>query len=234
MRSSKTQARLQARRRNRRIGLGVVAIVAFLGVVLTAHLTGGRESDDTRAASAPFIRREQHDPMAIGDVDAPVVLAQWTDMRCPFCAVFSREMLPVLRREYVDTGKVRLEVNDVSFFGEQSADGAVAARAAAEQGRFFEYLSALYAKAPEKGHPDLPRATLVSFAREAGVPDIARFTADLDRPLLHSAAQASNSEAAAIGVTTVPFFVAGDKSLSGAQSIPVFREFLDAALAAAS
>ncbi|MER7276583.1 thioredoxin domain-containing protein [Dactylosporangium sp. NPDC000244] len=249
MKTSKQMARrrLATRRRNRRIAVVAGAVVAFLGVVLAAQLTGGRggpaaaqpspsasaSAGGARAGEFGFVRRRPGDAMAVGAVDAPVVLVQWTDMRCPFCAVFNRETLPVLLREYVDTGKVRIEIHDVAFFGEQSENGAVAARAAAEQGRFFEYLAAVYRDAPEKGHPDLPRERLVAFAEQAGVPDIARFTTDLDDAGVRAAAQASNGEAGRLGVTTVPFFVAGGSSLSGAQPISVFRQYLDAALAKA-
>lgn len=151
-------------------------------------------------------------------------------MRCPYCAAVHRETLPTIIDEYVDKGLVRLEVRDVSFFGEQSENAAVAARAAGKQGKFFEYLDAVYEAAPENDHPDLPREKLLSFAEAAGVPDLAQFTADLDDPALHEAAQQSTTDAQRLGVNAVPFFVAGDTALSGAQPLSVFRDFLDQAL----
>lgn len=187
----------------------------------------------SRSGDSPLARRDPADPMAVGSIDAPVVLIEWTDLRCPFCASFSRETLPAIMADYVDTGLVRIEVRDVAYFGEQSEDASVAAQAAAAQGRYIEFLDAVFDAAPESGHPDLPRDTLIAFAEVAGVPDIARFTADLDDPALHAAVQEETGFAQQIGVSAVPFFVAGDVSLSGAQPIDIFRGYLDQALAKA-
>lgn len=186
-------------------------------------------------ASEPvdIVRRDPADTLAIGDIDAPVVLSEWADLRCPFCAKVTTEVMPVLLAEYVETGKVRLEFNDVSFFGEDSTAAAVALRAAAEQGRFAEYLHTVHAAAPAQGHPDLPREILVDFATEAGVPDIDRFTADLDSEDLRAAVEASTARTQQLGITGVPFFVAGDQAISGAQPIEVFRQLLDEQLQAA-
>lgn len=194
----------------------------------SAQPTAGPDSG--RPGDSPLARRDPDDPMAIGDVDAPVVLIEWTDLRCPFCASFTRNSLPTIIEEYVDAGLVRIEVNDVAYFGEQSEDAAVAARAAAEQDMFFEYLDAVYAEAPENSHPDMPRDSLIAFAEKAGIPDMAQFTADLDDPDVRAAAQKSTAFAQQIGVNAVPFFVAGDVALSGAQPTAIFREYLDQAV----
>ena len=218
-------------------------MAVFLGIVIFAQASQqggsggfGAASEDTSGAESTsgaasgVEQRDVDDPMAIGDVDAPVVLVEWTDMRCPYCAVFNQETLPELISEYVDTGKVRIEVRDVAFFGEQSETASVAARAAGAQGKFMEYLDAVYAAAPAKGHPELPREQLIGFAEAVGVPDIARFTADLDDPELRAAVQRSTATAQQLGVTGVPFFAVGTSAMSGAQPIESFRQFLDAAL----
>ncbi|SDQ12176.1 Protein-disulfide isomerase [Leucobacter chromiiresistens] len=231
------------------------AVIVFLGVVIFAQASmnsgngsfgaaakqGAAAADgsgaDTGAgdSAAPtgFETRDPADPMAIGDADAPVVLVEWTDMRCPYCAVFNQETLPTIVDEYVEAGKVRIEVRDVAFFGEASETASVAARAAGEQGRFMEYLDAVYAAAPAEGHPDLPADQLIGFAEEVGVPDIAKFTADLEDPALRAAVQQSTATAQQAGVTGVPFFAIGTDALSGAQPIDAFRGFLDAAIEAA-
>jgi protein-disulfide isomerase len=221
----------------------LAAAAVFLGLVLIAQLQPGQgqgpgpgatsSAGEPTATELPVVRRDAGDPMALGSVDAPVVLVEWTDFRCPYCAVFSRETLPVVIKEYVETGKVRLEVNDVAFFGDQSVDAAVAARAAGEQGKFHEFMTTVYEAAPEKKHADLTRERLIALAKKAGVPDVARFSADLDRKDLRNAVQSSTTAAQQLGVTSVPFFVAGETALPGAQPSEVFRQFLDDAVAKA-
>lgn len=246
--SSATDAMAAKRGRSRRLNVVLGVTVVFLAIVVIAQFfpgqsptsappeASGSDSADRSAEGAEemeFIRRDADDPMAIGDVHAPVVLTEWVDLRCPFCAVFSRDTLPTLIEEYVDTGRVRIEFHDVVFFGENSEDAAVAARAAANQNKYLEFMTAVFDAAPERGHPDLPHQTLIGFAEQAGVPDIDRFTADLDDPELREAVQASTQSAQRLGVNSVPFFVAGSTALAGAQPTTVFQDFLDTALAEA-
>ncbi len=210
-------------------------VIAFLSVwqltpqtgpdpIPTASATAGSEQPNDQAPE--ISRREAKDPMAIGKLDAPIVLTEWTDLRCPFCAVFHRDTMPLIKSDFVKQGLVRIEVRDVAFFGEQSENAAVAARAAGRQGKYFEYLDTVYKSAPAKSHPDLPQEKLVEFAQQAGVEDLEKFTADLSDDTLHAEVQRSTAEAQELGVNSVPFFVAGNTVLSGAQPSEVFTEFL--------
>lgn len=222
-----------------RWALIALVVAVFAAVVVVGQLSLGSseetaavaperiaESGDATPNDSPAVRRDPADPMAIGDIDAPVVLSQWTDLRCPFCAAFSRDTLPELIEEYVDAGTLRIEITDVAYFGPESEDAAVAARAAANQSHYFEFLDAVYAAAPERGHADLPRERLIEFAAISGVPDLDRFTADLDDPLLRESVRTATMTAQGLGVRAVPFFVAGSSALSGAQPAEIFHRYL--------
>ncbi|MCD7100846.1 DsbA family protein [Pseudoclavibacter sp. 13-3] len=216
--------------------LSIVLAIAVVAVIaLAAQQTSGQTPQDaTQTTQADRAARHQaDDPMAVGDIDAPVTIVEWIDLRCPFCAAYANQTLPTILQNYVDTGKVRYEFHDVAFFGDQSVDAAVAARAAGEQGRYVEYLEALYAAAPESGHPDMPRDHLIAFAQTAKVPDIDRFTADLDRADLREAVQQSTTDAQQQGIDGVPGFLIGDKSVSGAQPAAAFSKIIDQQLQAA-
>lgn len=125
------------------------------------------------------IRRDADDPTAIGDVDAPVVIAEWADFRCSFCGRFDLETLPAIQH-YIDDGLVRVEWNDFPVFQEESIDLAVAAHAAGDQGLFREMSHALMEYQFVEGGSDFSNENLIAIAEGIGVPDIAVFTQSLE------------------------------------------------------
>ena len=188
-------------------------------------------SDGAKATKiGPFgdlAHRVAGDPLAEGSVDAPVVMVMFSDFRCPFCAEFSRTTEPVLVKNYVDTGILRIEWRDFPIFGAQSTAAAIAGRAAATQGRFFPFTHAVYAAAPQTGHPDLNAADLIGFARKAGVPDIAAFTAAMNSPAAAKAVAADLDQASSLGVPSTPAFIINGYPLVGAQPLAQFTALID-------
>ncbi|GAA1594405.1 MULTISPECIES: DsbA family protein [Kribbella] len=222
-----------------------VAAIALAGAVLVGvSIQGGGDkpeaapasqatpADPAKAEDPGLAHRKAGDPLALGKPDAPVAIVEYADFRCPFCAQFTRETLPALVKEYVDKGLVRYEFRDLPLFGEESWQGAIAGRAAARQGKFWEYLAAVHKAAPAHGHPPLPRAKLIAFARQAGVPDQARFERDLADKSLRTAVQSDAELAQQFGLNTVPFFAIDNVAVSGAQPVSVFQQVIEQRLKA--
>ena len=59
------------------------------------------------------------------------------------------------------------------------------------------------------------------------MPDIAKFTADLDDPALLAAVRADLAEGQKIGFSGVPGFLVGDTPVIGAQPADVFRQVIN-------
>ena len=51
----------------------------------------------------------------MGDPDAPVHVIEYASLTCPHCARFETDVLPRLREEYIDTGKIKFELREVYF-----------------------------------------------------------------------------------------------------------------------
>jgi len=184
-----------------------------------------------REAMEGIARFEEGDPLALGPVDAPVVMTVHSDYRCPFCAKFSREIEPRLVEEYVDRGDLRIEWRDLPIFGEDSMLAARAGRAAADQDRFWEFTRAVYAAAPDRGHPVLDEEALVGFAREAGVGDLERFRADMTSGKYDAAIGRDHEMALALGATSTPTFLVNGTGVIGARPVETFRTVIDRELA---
>ena len=235
------------RRRDVLLLLGATVIAVVLIVIIVVRQDHGPESTTATATSATatstaatnvkpvaplgplgdLARRQPDDPLAQGAVTAPVTLVEFADFRCPFCAQFARTTEPVLIDKYVKSGVLRIEWRDMPIFGAQSMAAARAGRAAAAQGRFWPFLTAVYQAAPAKGHPDLTAAALEGFARQAGVPDLARFTADAAGTSFDAAIGADLQVANRFGIPSTPAFSVSGTPVLGAQPTDVFTGMID-------
>lgn len=221
----------------------VIAVMLLLGYMLGSQ-GGSNQGASNQAASqqaeqqqesplAKLARRTPEDPLALGKHDAPVVLLNYGDYRCPFCAKFSRDIEPELIKRYVDAGVLRIEWRDFPIFGEESLHAAKAGRAAASQGKFWEYLSAIYQDAPDNGHASLPHATLVDYAKQVGISDIGKFEADMNDPSADADIRADATEGSEIGVSSTPTFLINGEPILGAQPLDQFVSAIEQAKAAA-
>ena len=220
---------------------GLLVVAGVVGVGVAAQQNGeappgspvvihDNPADTGGEPEFDMSRRIDGDPTALGAVDAPVVLVEYADFRCPFCGVYARDTMPQLVQEYVDSGEVRMEWRDFPVFGDESVAAAVAARAAGEQGLFWEFGEVVFADAPERGHVALPPERLIEIAQQIGVPDMAAFEADLTNPEFLARVDADIAEARSLGVTGTPTFLVNDTPMSGAQPMTAFRDAIEAEL----
>ncbi len=221
-----------------------IVVIAIIGVIaqnqaapgtvpsptVSAPASAGQPSDAPQLSQ--LARRDPADAAAKGDVDAPVVIIEYADFRCAYCAVFANEVLPTLMTEYVDAGLVRIEWRDAPVLGETSADAAIAAHAAGAQGLFWEYNAALYATSPT-GKTEWTRDALLGIAATVPGLDVAAFTVALDDPAHAQRVVREAQESTAIGVSSTPTFIVGNAPVRGAQPLSAFRDVIEQELAAA-
>ncbi|NLU68489.1 thioredoxin domain-containing protein [Streptomyces sp. HNM0574] len=236
-----------------KIVLGVfVAVAALLAGWLTQNNGGsgdqagsGQSSQNENAtveqdpqdgggseALQSLARRDADDALAIGDKDAPVVMIEYADFGCSFCGKFARDTEPELVERYVDKGVLRIEWRNFPIFGKGSERAALAAWAAGEQDRFWQFHEAAYADkgAKEKGFTD---EQLKGYAEEAGVSDLKRFDRDRASSAAKKAVGRDQNEAYSLGASSTPAFLINGEPIAGAQPDQVFTDAIDRAAAAA-
>ena len=154
-----------------------------------------------------------------GAKDAPVTIVQWSDFQCPFCGRVEPTVAKVM-----DTykGKVRVVWRDLPLpFHPNALPSAIAARAAGEQGKFWEMHDKLFA---DQAHED--RATFEKYAQELGL-NMTKFKAALDAQKGKAAIEADAAAGGKIGAHGTPAFFVNGKFLSGAQPFEVFKTKID-------
>jgi protein-disulfide isomerase len=154
-----------------------------------------------------------------GAKDALVTIVQFSDYQCPFCSRVEPTMDKIME-EY--KGKVRVAWRDLPLpFHPNAMPAAIAARAAGEQGKFWEMHKKLFA---DQQHLD--RATFEKYAQELGL-NMGKFKAALDaqkgKELVEADAAAGNK----IGARGTPAFFINGKFLSGAQPFESFKAKID-------
>ena len=82
--------------------------------------------------------------MTLGRADAPVTIIKYASMTCPYCARFQREVFPEIKRQYIDTGKVRFIIREFPI-GFQSGAATIALRCA-DPGKQFALYDKLMAQ----------------------------------------------------------------------------------------
>lgn len=110
-------------------------------------------------------------PLFIGDKDAPVKITEYASFTCPHCATFHTEVLPMLKRDYINTGKVLLEYREVYFDG-PGLWASLLARCQGNQ-KYFPMIELIYKKQREwaSGNRENIIKGLLSIGRQAGLTD---------------------------------------------------------------
>ncbi|MFT7058406.1 MAG: protein-disulfide isomerase [Pseudorhodobacter sp.] len=180
----------------------------------------------TAEATAPVVP-----DMVIGNLESKVVLTEYASFTCPHCANFHSAVFKDLKRDYIDTGKIKFVYREV-FFDRYGLWAAMVARCGGEL-RYFGILDILYDTQREwAGSSDA--GTVVASLRRIGK------TAGLDDPTLDACMNDAAMAQAMVdkyekdtnedGITSTPsFMLNGTKH--GNMSYADLKEILDAELA---
>lgn len=166
-----------------------------------------------------------------GVADAPVTLIEYSDYQCPFCARNYREVLPILEKEYIETGQVKFVMREYPLpsIHRDAMNAAMAAQCAGDQGKYWEMHNLLFDNQRQLGVDNLKQ-----FAEDIGL-DTGKFNECLDTKAHEKTVQRDLASGAKLGIRGTPGFLLGltdpkdpDKVnltvfIKGAQAIDQFR-----------
>jgi protein-disulfide isomerase len=157
-----------------------------------------------------------------GPLAAAVTIAEFSDFQWPFCARVG-PTLDQIRKTYGDNVRIVWKNFPLDFHKDASL-AAVAAAAANDQGKFWEYHDKLF-----KNQPKIQKQYLLQYARELKL-DMKRFEQALNTLQGDKVIQADIAEGKVLGVSGTPAFFVNGRFLNGAKPFDEFVKVIDAEL----
>lgn len=200
-----------------------------------------QQSTDNAAAgqqpSGPVKVSVDNDPV-LGDKNAPLTLIEFSDYECPFCKSSFTQLLPELKKNYIDTGKVKLVYRDfpLSFHAnaEKEAEAAECARSQSNDATYFKFHDQIFTQTASNG-TGLALTQLPAIAKSLGL-NVNQFQQCLDSGKFKDEVAKDLADGAAAGVSGTPSWFIGASSkdgqiegdlIVGAQPFSAFKAIID-------
>lgn len=170
------------------------------------------------------------DDPQLGKADAKVTIIEFGDYQCPLCRAFWRDTLPRIKKEYVETGRVRIVFRDfpIQAVHPEATMTAVAAECAEDQGKYWEFHDKVFREQDRRGR-DVVRyriADVKRWATEVGL-EAAAFNDCLDSERHKAEVQKDHQDGADIGMNGTPVFFINGRALVGAHPFPAFQKVIE-------
>lgn len=154
----------------------------------------------------------------LGAVDAPLTLVEFSDFECPYC-MRVQPTIKALLEKY--KGQIRLAYLHLPLpMHSQAQAAALAAWAAGQQGKFFEYHDRLF---DLKGK--IQPSSYEKIAQDLKL-NLAKFNKDRQSPQALAQVEADEQQAAKLGINGTPTFVLNGVLIPGSLPLEEFEEVI--------
>ncbi|NTV31442.1 thioredoxin domain-containing protein [candidate division WWE3 bacterium] len=182
-----------------------------------AVITAGQK-DPEITTPAEKVQVSIDDDAVEGKKDAPVTLIEFSDYECPFCKRSYEDTLVSLRKDYIETGKVKMVFRDfpLSFHDPLATTEAIAANCAREQTNdegYYKYHDELYKRTTSNGN-GLKEEDLTAIAKDLKL-DVSKFENCRQSGKYRSEIEKDITDATNAGVTGTPTFFVGKSTENG-------------------
>ncbi len=169
--------------------------------------------------------------MVLGNPESKVVLTEYASYTCPHCANFHTAVFKDLKRDYIDTGKIKFVYREV-YFDRYGLWAGMVARCGGDM-RYFGIQDILYKSQQEWAASDDPAAVvdnLRRIGRTAGLEDAALDTCLNDGAMAQAMVEKFQKDTEADGINSTPSFMLNGTKHSN-MNYADLKALLDAELA---
>ena len=164
------------------------------------------------------------DDRVLGNPEAPITIVEYASLTCPHCAHFANDVLPELKKEWIDTGKARLVLRDFPL-DEPALRAAMIARCAPAE-RYYAFADTFFAAQEKWVRSGDYREALARLAKLGGMGqaefDTCIKNTDLENKIVEGRLKATQE----LDVNSTPTFFVNGSKLAGAPTKEEFEKLL--------
>ena len=169
------------------------------------------------------------DDRILGNPEAPITIVEYASLTCPHCAHFANDVLPELKKEWIDTGKARLVLRDFPL-DEPALRAAMIARCAPPE-RYYAFADTFFAAQEKWVRSGDYREALARLAKLGGMGqaefDTCIKNTDLENKIVEGRLRAAQE----LDVNSTPTFFVNGSKLAGAPTKEEFEKLLSGLVA---
>jgi len=200
------------------------ALLGLLSAILVSPATASAADPRPLLADAQMVLGLTKDDRILGNPDAPITIVEYASLTCPHCAHFTNEVLPELKKKWIDTGKVKLVLRDFPL-DEPALRAAMIARCAPPD-RFYAYTDTFFAAQEKWVQARDYRDALARLAKLGGMSreefDSCLKNTALENKIVETRLVASKE----LDVNSTPTFFINGTKFTGAPTVEEFDKVL--------
>jgi protein-disulfide isomerase len=205
--------------------LAGAAFLCAMALAANVALAAGAPPEPDRTVDMATVLKPGALPELTVGEPSGVPMVEYGSLTCPHCATFSREIFPELKKDYIDTGKVRFIFRE---FSRNSLDVAafLLARCVGDD-KAFAAVELLFSQQDKWAFVDKPLEPLIAAMRPAGLTHDQAMACLKDQSKADAMVAVGKRAEDEIKMTGTPTFVIDGKVYGGELSIDQLKAILD-------
>ncbi|MGH6684490.1 MAG: DsbA family protein [Pseudolabrys sp.] len=218
---------MQITRREFNKGSVVLALsLALLGGSSLSQIGATAFADD-KIAMAELMKPEALPDMVMGSDSAPVTIIEYASATCPHCAHFQETTFPELKKQYIDTGKVKYIFREFPL-DNLAAAAFMLARCAGkdEHQKYFALVDTLF-KQQQTWAVEKPIPPLLAIAKQAGFTEDSFNGCLANQQILDGIEKVRSRAVDVFKVSSTPTFFINGERRTGSVTIEEMAKVID-------
>ena len=162
--------------------------------------------------------------LIVGNKGAPVTIIEYSSLTCPHCSDFHKKVLPAIKREFVDTNKVRLVYRDFPL-DQWALRASIIARCAGPKRR-YRFIQTFFLQQEQWTSGD-PAAGLVALAKLGGLTTASLEKCLSDKQMIDTVINERLAATKQFSIRSTPTIIVNGDLYSGGLDVEQLRSVIE-------